>query len=53
MGRHDEDPGAPLIGPSSSLFSTDRPKRDAVWGWIWALALAGAVVGAVYAGQHA
>lgn len=50
------DPGAsqPLLDSTLArgLFATNRPSRDRFWGIFYAVALAGVVVGAVYAGVH-
>ncbi|GBF94104.1 choline transporter-like [Raphidocelis subcapitata] len=57
MGRSQGAEGAdspdyePLI-PGGSLFATARPRRDSFWAYLWALALAGVVVGAVYGGKN-
>ncbi|KAI8476195.1 MAG: plasma-membrane choline transporter-domain-containing protein [Monoraphidium minutum] len=56
MGRTDEDgldpSGEPLLQGPPSLFAADRPSRDKIWAFLWAISVALVVGGAVYAGVH-
>jgi hypothetical protein len=55
MGRNDQ---APLLGPPAappSAIYTDsarRPPRDVAWGWLYAVSLALALAGGVFAAVH-
>jgi hypothetical protein len=43
---------APPAVVARGLFATERPSRDRFWSLLWALSLAGMVVGASYGWVH-